>query len=56
VLARPRRLDRGVEREQVGLLGEVVDRLDDGADLLAQPAEVFDAGARPWLSRRPVRT
>ena len=28
-------LDRGVEREQVGLAGDVLDRLDDAADLLA---------------------
>ena len=27
-------LDRGVEREQVGLAGDVLDRLDDAADLL----------------------
>ena len=39
VLAGPGRLDRGVEREQVGLVGEVVDDLEDAADLLALLAQ-----------------
>jgi len=29
-----RRLDGGVERQEVGLSGDVADQLDDGADLL----------------------
>ncbi len=33
VLARAGRFDRGVEREQVGLVGDRVDRLDHGRDL-----------------------
>ena len=33
-LAGHRGLDRGVERQDVGLLGDVVDQLDDVADLL----------------------
>ena len=41
-LARAGRLDGGVEREQVGLLGDVVDRLDDRADLLALGTELGD--------------
>ncbi|MNY21709.1 hypothetical protein D3C86_1552730 [compost metagenome] len=32
-VARARRLDGGVEGEQVGLLGDVVDHLDDSTDL-----------------------
>jgi hypothetical protein len=31
-LARARRLDRGIEREQVGLAGDFADQLDDVAD------------------------
>ena len=39
VLARTCGLDGGVERQQVGLVGEVVDHLEDAADLLALLAE-----------------
>jgi hypothetical protein len=39
VLAGPGRLDGGVEREQVGLVGEVVDHHEDAADLLALLAQ-----------------
>ena len=42
-LARGRRLDRGVQREHVGLLGDVRDELHDLADLLRAFAEALDA-------------
>ena len=42
-LAGHRGLDRGVERENVGLLGDVVDQLDDVADLLRALAQALDA-------------
>ena len=42
LLAGARRFDGGVEREQVGLAGNVVDGLDDAADLLTALAELFD--------------
>ena len=41
-LARAGRLDGGVEGEEVGLLGDVVDRLDDRADLLALRGDLGD--------------
>ena len=50
-------LDRGVQREQVGLLGERGDRVDDPADLLRAGREGADrgldlgAGARDLLDR-----
>src|SRR3712207_7461014 len=34
------RLDRGVERQQVGLLGDAVDQLDDRGDLLRGVAQL----------------
>ena len=37
-------LDRGVQREQVGLLGQRGDRLDDRLDLLGARGEVADRG------------
>ena len=46
LLARARRLDGGVEREQVGLGGDGGDRLDDAADLLGLGAELADGGGR----------
>ena len=42
-LAGHRGLDRRVEREDVGLLGDVVDQLDDVADLLRALAQALDA-------------
>ena len=42
LLAGPGGLDGGVERQQVGLVGDVVDGLDDGADLVALGAELGD--------------
>ena len=42
VLARPGGLDGRVEREQIGLLGDVADGLDDGADLLGLARELQD--------------
>jgi len=42
VLTGPSRFDGGVERQQVGLLGDVVDRLDHRADLLAERAQLTD--------------
>jgi hypothetical protein len=42
VLARARRLDGRVEREEVRLLGDGADGLDDGADLLRALAELVD--------------
>ena len=39
VLARPRRFNGGVEREQVGLGGDLADHLDDVVDLLRRPAD-----------------
>ena len=41
-LARRRRLDRGVQREDVRLLGDVRDQLDDLADLERGLAEALD--------------
>src|SRR5262249_44483514 len=46
-LAGPRRLDRGVERQQIGLAGNVLDQLDDVADLLRhmrKPGNVLVGG------------
>ena len=43
VLAGAGRLDRGVQREQVGLAGEVVDELQDAADLRHLLAEAEGA-------------
>ena len=50
-LAGHRRLDRGVQRQDVGLLGDVVDELDDVADLLRALAEALDALESPGWSR-----
>src|SRR5262249_14240229 len=41
-LASARRLDRGVERQQVGLAGDVADQLDHVADLLRRLRECRD--------------
>ena len=38
-LAGARRLDRGVERQEIGLAGDVLDQLDDVADLLRRRGE-----------------
>ena len=38
------RLDRGIERQQVGLLGDAVDHLHDRADLVRPFAELHHAG------------
>ena len=46
MLARTRRLDGRVEREQIRLLGDARDRLDDRADLLRALAELVDRIAR----------
>ncbi|OPZ04256.1 MAG: hypothetical protein BWZ09_01920 [Alphaproteobacteria bacterium ADurb.BinA305] len=45
-LARTGGLDRGVEREQVGLVGDVADRVDDRVDLARLLAELADGLAR----------
>ena len=37
-----RSLYRGVQREDVGLVGDIIDELDDVADLLGTLAEPFD--------------
>ena len=42
-LARHRCLDRRVEREDVGLFGDIVDQFDDVADLLRTFAQTLDA-------------
>ncbi|MNL30554.1 hypothetical protein D3C87_1522970 [compost metagenome] len=54
-LARARRLDGGVEGEQVGLLGDVVDHLDDRPDLARALVEHLDGVADPGhgLGDRP---
>ena len=42
--SRPRRLDRGVERQQIGLSGHALNELDDIVDLLRrlrQPGDIF---------------
>jgi hypothetical protein len=41
LLARPRGLDRGVERQQVRLLGDAGDRVDNAADLVRAACEVL---------------
>src|SRR6266699_2069400 len=41
-----RGLDRGVERQQIGLSGDVLDQLHDMADLLGDPRETRDLVAR----------
>ena len=46
MLAGARRFDRRVEREQVGLFGEVVDHLDDLADVVGAAAEHVDNFSR----------
>ena len=53
-LARHRRLNRGIQRENIRLLGNVVDELDDVADLLRALAETFDslAGLLDGLANR----
>ena len=45
-LAGARRLDGGVERQHVGLLGDVADDLDDGADLFRQGDQGADMAVR----------
>ena len=54
LLAGARRLDGGVERQQVGLRGDRGDRLDDAADLIGLGAELADGdgGRRRGLARR----
>jgi len=42
LLARPGRLDGGVEREEVRLLGNRADRVDDAGDLLGAAGEIAD--------------
>ena len=42
VLAGARGFDRRVERQQVGLFGQVVDHLDDLADVVGAMAQNFD--------------
>lgn len=48
----PCRLDRGVEREKIGLARDAADELDNLADLLGAVFKAFDrgAGAAPWLA------
>ncbi len=46
VLAGAGRLDGGVEREQVGLVGDAGDRVQDPADLARLARELLDAGLR----------
>ncbi len=45
-LAGPRRLDGGVQRQQVGLIGDFLDELDDAADVPGPPGQALDAFAR----------
>ena len=42
VIARARRLDRGVQRQQIGLVGDAADRLRDFADILGAPLQLRD--------------
>ena len=42
-LAGPRRLDRRIERKQVGLLGDGRDQLDHVADAAGRPRQLTDA-------------
>ena len=42
VLARARRFDRGIERQQVCLFGDTIDYFDDVTDLLGIVAELTD--------------
>src|SRR5690348_16316311 len=51
VFARARRFDRGIEREQVGLFGQIVDDFDDLADIIGPLAKYVDDFARA-LNRR----
>ena len=39
------RLDRGVQRQNIGLFGDIVDQFDDVADFLGTLAEALDAFA-----------
>ena len=48
-LAGARRLDGGVERQQIGLLGDVGDELDHVADALGRLVELLDR--RDWCAR-----
>ena len=54
VLARPGRLDGGVEREQVGLGRDLLDQVDEVGDRLGEPGELLDlpAEVRTTSSRR----
>ena len=67
LLAGARRLDRGVQRQQVGLAGDAGDRLDDAADLARLPGEIGDRRrwrcppsrartASPWLASSAAAT
>jgi hypothetical protein len=46
MLASPRRLDGCIQGQQIGLLGDVINGLDHGADLVAQPAQLLNLGSR----------
>ena len=46
MLAGARGFDRGVERKQVGLLGEIVNHFDDLADVVGAAAENVDDFSR----------
>src|SRR5439155_1720570 len=46
VAPRARRLDRRVEREELRLVGDLLDDARDGADLLAAPAQCLDGAGR----------
>src|SRR5206468_967880 len=46
VAPRARRLDRRVEREELRLVGDLLDDARYGADLLAAPAQRFDGAGR----------
>ena len=53
-----RRLDGGVEREQIGLAGDLLDQIDDVADLLRRIGQSgeFVVGRRAPCSRRRARS
>ena len=52
-VAGARRFDRGIEREQIGLLGDGLDELDDVADLLRRFRERRSFRRRSTAPPRP---
>ncbi len=50
-LAGARRFDRGIQRQQIRLLGNSADQIDDAVDLFGSVRKPGDIGARPFDER-----